>query len=574
MINILDAKVYRRFLKIRTKDGKVIPFVWNAPQERLYKEIQRQADEGKPIRIVILKARQMGFSTMTESLIFHYTATHFNIDSMIIAHTEEATANLFRMSRLFFEELPEPLKPMLKASNAQELLFENPSKRSSEKQKEPGLRSRIRCVTAGGRGIGRSYTIQNLHASEIALWPGDVLDTWVGVMQAVPSGAETMVVVESTANGFNWFKKFWDESVSGENDFIPVFFAWYEHPEYRKQVPPGFDATDEEREMKERFELDDEQLEWRRWCIKNNCNGEVDKFRQEYPATPDEAFIFSGSPVFDNEVIIRRREAVKDLQPAQRGAFDFEVVYSEALEFIELREIKFTDNPNGCIRIYEPPVPGRPYVIGGDTAGEGSDWFTATVLDNTTGSTVAVLRHQFDEDMYARQVYCLGKHYNDALVAVEANYTTYPISMLQQMGYPRQYVRERVDTYTGKLTDSYGFRTDLKTRPVIIAELVQVMREAPELVCDWETLGEMLTFVKDERGRPAAMAGEHDDLVMALAIAHYVRPQQDMADKGKKQKKKAAAKWTKDMWEDYERGSAEDRKLMIDMWGEPGTKGH
>ena len=567
MIDICDSVDYRQFLKIRTKAGEIIPFEWNAPQERLYSEIKQQVDAGLPVRLVVLKARQEGISTMTESLIFHRTATQFNTDSLIIAHQEDATANLFRMSKLFYEELPKPLKPMLKASNAQELLFENPTRRADDKQRRPGLRSRIRCVTAGGKGIGRSDTVRNLHASEVAFWGNKTEEIWLGVMQAVPSEPGTMVIVESTANGFNWFKNFWDAAVSGENDFIPVFFAWFEHLEYRKPVPPCFEATEEELTLIEQFHVDNEQIAWRRWCIKNNCNGDLEKFRQEYPATPDEAFIFSGSPVFDNEIIIKQRERVRGIQPAQCGEFDYEVVYSEALSFIELRGIKFIEQGGGCIKIYEPPVPGRPYVIGGDTAGEGSDWFVAAVLDNTTGRLVAVLRRQYNEDQYARQVYCLGKHYNDALVAIEANYTTYPISILQQMGYPRQYVRQRVDTYTGQLTESYGFRTDLKTRPVIIAELVKVMREAPELVGDMEALGEMLTFVKDERGRPAALEGEHDDIVMALAIAHYVRPQQGMADKLKEAD--GATEWTRDMWDDYKKASAETKKMLMEMWGKP-----
>jgi len=555
------------FLRIRTKSGEVVKFRWNAPQERLYEEILKQREAGKPVRVVILKARQMGFSTMAEGLIFHDTATRFNCDSLIIAHQDDATAKLFRMSKLFYDALPDVLKPMLKASNAQELLFENPTKRAAEKQGAPGLRSSIRCVTAGGRGVGRSFTFQNLHASEVAFWPGDVSQTWAGVMQAVPSTPGTMVIVESTANGFNWFKDFWDRACSGESDFVPVFFAWFENPEYRMVVPPGFEMTVEERELRERFGICDEQLCWRRWCIANNCAGDLNKFKQEYPSTPDEAFIHSGSPVFDNEVVITRREAVRDVKPLLRGGFDYEVVFSEALEFIELSGAKFVERADGFIRIYELPVPGRPYVIGGDTAGEGSDWFTAMVLDNTSGKLVAVLRQQFDEDLYARQVFCLGKFYNDALVAIESNFTTFPITMLQQMGYPRQYVRERVDTFTGQLSESFGFRTDLKTRPLIVAELVQVMRESPELVGDWDTLGEMLTFVKDERGRPGAMSGSFDDLVMGLAIAHFVRPQQSMLVRSSVEA--GTREWSADMWADYDGASSEVRKILVSMWGQP-----
>jgi hypothetical protein len=376
-----------------------------------------------------------------------------------------------------------------------------------------------------------------------------------------------MVIVESTANGFNWFKDFWDKAVRGESDFIPVFFAWFENPEYSMAVPPDFVASVEELELQSRFALTDGQLAWRRWAISNNCDGDTDKFRQEYPATADEAFLHSGSPVFDNEVVIRRRDEVRGLVPVLRGEFVFDVGYDVALRFVRLEDIRFCERVGGFIRIFEEPVPGRPYVIGGDTAGEGSDWFTAHVLDNTSGRQVAVLRQQFDEHEYTRQVFCLGRYYNWALVGVEVNYSSYPVATLSQMGYPRQFVREKLDTFSGQLKKSFGFLTDLVSRPVIIADLVKVLRESPECVCDFETLGEMLTFVYNERRRPEAMAGAFDDLVMGLAIAFAVRPQQEFRDRAGPAA--PAVVWTKDMWEDFERASGDAKLLLIELWGRP-----
>ena len=109
-----------------------------------------------------------------------------------------------------------------------------------------------------------------------------------------------MVIIESTANGCEDFKDRWDAAVAGENDFEPVFFAWFENPDYAMPVEPGIEWTAEERETRERYSLSWEQLRWRRWCIANNCGGSRDMFRQEYPANPDEAFLYSGSGVFDN----------------------------------------------------------------------------------------------------------------------------------------------------------------------------------------------------------------------------------------------------------------------------------
>ena len=196
---------------------------------------------------------------------------------------------------------------------------------------------------------------------------------------------------------------------------------------------------------------------------------------------------------------------------------------------VELSNIRWESDPDGYVKLYSLPEKLVPYVIGGDTAGEGSDSFVAQVLDNRTGAQVATLRHTFDEDVYARQIFCLGMYYNTALIGVETNFSTYPVRELERLHYPRQYVRETVDEYTHKYKHSYGFRTDGKTRPEIIAGLIKVVREDPELVTDETTLLEMLTFVRNEEFRPEAEAGAHDDCVMALAIAHYIRPQQSYA---------------------------------------------
>lgn len=501
-------------LKIKTKSGTVVPFRLNDAQRKLYAVAKRQQDAGKPVRLIILKARQLGFSTLTEGLIFHACATRKNVNALIVAHREDATANLFRMSKLFYDELPAPVKPMLRASNAQELVFENPSKLRSEREARPGLRSRIRCATAGGRGIGRSDTLQCVHLSEYAFWP-DGADgkaaTLAGILQAVPSLPGTMVVIESTANGFEDFKERWDAAVAGENDFEPVFFAWFENPDYSMPVVPGTEWTPEERDLKAAYQLTDEQLQWRRWCIANNCGGSLDMFRQEYPASPGEAFLHSGTGVFDNEQIVLRLERLPS--PAGRGEFT---------------DGEWTESETGAITLYELPEEGVPYVLGGDTAGEGSDYFTAIVINNVTGRIAAKLRQKYSEPEYVRQIFALGRFYNDALVAIETNFSTYPVMKLQEMEYPNQYSREREDTYTRQMRKSYGFRTDRQSRPRAIANLVEVFSSHPEWFTDRELLEEMLTFCYNEDHRPEALAGKHDDLVMGAAITYAVRHQQRM----------------------------------------------
>ena len=515
----INAKKYiEQFIKIRDKSGKIIDLKINQGQQKLYDAIKLQAQEKKPIRIIVLKARQIGFSTLTESIIFKNTATKFNVNAGIITHKEEATTNLFNMSKRMYDNLPEEMKPALKRSNAKELIFDN--------DEGTGLKSKIKCMTAGSSGVGRSDTFNYLHISELAFWGNNAKETTVGLFQAVPNLPNTMIVIESTANGFEYFKELWDMAVKGESDFIPVFVGWNELDDY-KMPYTGFELTEEELQLQKIYDLSLEQLSWRRWCIKNNCGGDVEQFKQEYPINPQEAFISSGTCVFDKEIVINRIQELP--KPLKTGYFEYD--YNDAMPIgKKISNIRWINDKNGFIAIYETPNIFK-YCIGGDTAGDGSDWFTGHVLNAKTGKQVARLRHQMDEDLYVRQMYCLGWYYANknlktgvvtpALMCIESNFSSFPNKELVRLGYPNMFVREKEDRYTGIMDKSYGFKTTSLTRPVIIAELVKIVRESVELINDKLTLEEMLTFVRNEKGRPEAQQGAHDDLVMGLAIAYY-----------------------------------------------------
>lgn len=563
-INIRNPKEYcENFLYIRDKKQRLVKLKFKPAQENLYRIIKEEHQAGRPVRIIVLKGRQEGISTATEAVMFHDSATRPMVNTLIVAHQDKATSALFRMNKLFFDCLPKQLQPMRKNSNAKELVFENPTRNEDEKRRRPGLRSRISCVTAGGKGVGRSETFNNVHLSEFAFWSGDKNTTLLGIMQAVPDDVDTMVIIESTANGFNEFKDLWDGAVAGTNGWRPVFLPWYMEPEYRKPVEPGTVWTEEELRIQETYHLDEEQLSWRRWCIKTNCGGDEQLFWQEYPNTPDEAFLLSGDPYFNNDIIMARRLAAAE--PLRVGLFEYD---EPEIEGGAPKNWRFADGGKGkgFIRIFEEPKPGHPYVLGGDTAGEGSDCFTAHVIDNTDGHQVAELQQPLSEILYARQVFCLGRYYNDALAAIEVNFSTYPELKLEEWHYPKLYQRERFDTYKNKMVKSFGWVTSPKTRPIILAGLHTVMEEAPELVVSFQTLGEMLTFVHGKDRRPEAAAGEHDDLVLAAAIAHGVRDQQRYTVEAAGGETR---KWTKDMREDYERADAETRRMLLRKWGPP-----
>ncbi len=260
----------------------------------------------------------------------------------------------------------------------------------------------------------------------------------------------------------------------------------------------------------------------------------------------------TGKTVFDGQAVSERLGRIPE--PVKRG-------------YWETDSGEWVDDKDGPVQIFREAEEGRPYVIGGDTSGEGSDFFVAQVLDNITGEQVAILRHRYDEDTYAKQVCCLGNYYNGALVGIEANFSTFPIKRLEQLGYRNQYVREQEDTFTGAIRKAYGFRTNAQTRPVIIGELVEAMRDGIHLVNDRTTLEEMLTFVRNEKMRAEAEEGAHDDCVMALAIAWHIRPRQRMTVQTREPE--GRSRWTEDMWDDYYAADAETRRYLIEKWGNP-----
>ena len=226
-----------------------------------------------------------------------------------------------------------------------------------------------------------------------------------------------------------------------------------------------------------------------------------------------------GKTVFDARAIQSRLDVIP--KPIKIGYFLYDY------DGLRISNIRWMNDKNGYIKIYQ--LPNTPavtkYCIGGDTAGEGSDYFTAHVLDARTGIQVATLKHQFDSDQYTKQMYCLGVYYKNALIGIEANFDSFPIKELQRLGYSNQYVRETQDTYTGKTEKRFGFKTTSITRPLIISRLIEIVREHCETINDKETLEELLTIIRNEKGRIEAPEGGHDDDMMGLAIAHHIREQ-------------------------------------------------
>jgi phage terminase large subunit len=227
-----------------------------------------------------------------------------------------------------------------------------------------------------------------------------------------------------------------------------------------------------------------------------------------------------GKTVFDKEKVTKRMAEIINKKPLKQGYFTFDYENEKIVD----STITWCENSSGPIKIYCEVEKGHSYVAGGDTAGDGSDMFTGHFINNSDEEQVAVLTVDTDETEYVRQMYCLGKYYNYALLGIETNYSTYPVKELARLGYTKQFSRVQEDTYEEYVESRFGFHTNKKTRPLIISGLVNVVKDAVENINDLDTLKEMLSFVRNEKkkGRMEAEQGAHDDHVMGLAIAYYV----------------------------------------------------
>jgi hypothetical protein len=284
-------------LKLRPKAGPIEPFILNPAQHKLHEIIETQKAKVGRVRVVVLKARQLGVSTYVAARLYHRTINNPGLRTIIIGHEKRASSNLFQIVKRFHENLPDDIRPSVGTSNAEELIFDN-------------LDSGYIVSVATSEGTGRSTTAQLLHASEAAFWT-DLPLQMASLMQTVPDIDGTEIIIESTANGYNDFHTLWRKAESGTSEFLPVFLPWTLDPTYRRTVA-DFEMDGKESGLAELYDLDQEQIAWRR--AKINQLGSAEYFSQEYPVNPQEAFI---SSEFDSFIpaglVIRARQ--EDLEP-------------------------------------------------------------------------------------------------------------------------------------------------------------------------------------------------------------------------------------------------------------------
>lgn len=529
-------KMIELFFVIVDKNEKTVPFFLNDVQQRLTNILNQALQDfiekkRNHLKFLLLKGRQQGFTQFITAYQLACTLTRRNFAGFTLADTSENTETIFTDKAKFpLDNLPEFVKPTQKYNNRRELHFQKPD--------ASGLNSRMRISTSGDKNAGRSKTLNFLHISEAAFFR-DLKGTLTSLSAAIVLSCVT--ILESTANGFNAYKSLWDD----DNNYEKLFFSWWETQEYRldfespairksflKAVEDSQTSDDAESEtwvlsrikwMLKASVVDEEQAYWyyNKW---KDIRGEI---RQEFPCSPEEAFLSTGQNYFAVEELSKRMaELTKTNHIIAQGYFEYEYTTDKFTKnkIIDTESISWIDNPQGEVKIFLEPEIKTPFIIGADTATDGTDNNIAQVIDNE-GRQYATVKVAKDEDVFAEQMYCIGWYFNSALIVPEINHSTHPTKMLIERGYPNVYIRGQAESPTDmsqRLQAKYGFRTDMNNRPSMLGLLRQLAREHSDYINDIDTVSEMMTFVRDETGKPTAEVGEHDDRVMAYAIALQV----------------------------------------------------
>lgn len=454
-----------RLLLVRTREGWTAPLKANAAQ----RAFERRRGE----RNIVLKARQMGLTTWAAARFFLKTVTRPGTLTLEVAHTQEAAEEIFRIVHRFLDWLPEELRegPLRTSrANVRQIVF-------------PEIDAQYRVVSAGDRNAGRGLTVQNLHCSELARWPGDPAETLAGLRAAMAPGAE--LIVESTPDGVGGcFHEEWRKA--GETGIVRHFFPWWMEWRYRAKAVDEASLTEEERELMTRERLDLEQIGYRRQ-IRADFRGLA---RQEYAEDDESCFLASGDSVFELAAI-EARLATMTLP-------------------VEVRR-------NGELEIWLPPLKGKQYVVAVDPAGGGSegDYSAAQVLEMETGLQCAEFAGHVGGLELARLVTALAAEYNQALLVVERNnHGSGVLALIETVcGYERVY----------RQGGQAGWLTTTMSRPAALARLDAALVEQPERFQSRKLLAECRSFVRLPNGGSGARPGTHDDRVMAMAIGLGMR---------------------------------------------------
>lgn len=523
------------FCYITTKEGKFEKIKLNGPQDKLMKIVEKSLEEKRPIRIRVLKARQMGFSTLISALGFWWAAMNENSAYAVVAHKETSASSIFEKNKIFYDNLPKAMKPRTNRFNSERISFNIDGDGAGE---IGGLRSKIFFGTAGGGELFRGETILFLHKSEVAFWEDKHGVLKKSLNATVPYTPFSAIIEETTANGYNEFKDAWDRTVRGEDTYQALFVGWNEMPDYRLTVPDGFELSENELRLQMEYDLTDEQLYWRRVKINDDFEGNEMWFQQEYPLTPEEAFIASGHGVFDGETIKLGYQSVE--KPKFRRGIESVMTNAklevweepESKEVVEYQQLsrwnvekQGYEYYDGDIEIARKTVYAN-YTVGIDTSGMGADWNVLSVWHNISKKRVAKLRiNKINEENLAKIAVEVAEYYNGAKIAPEVNYSHAICDYIVGLGYKNLYIAEnmaRIDKKKDAM--EYGWKTTTATKPPLISTLRALLNERPDAIPDKEFWYEAEYYLLENVSKNImnAASGHFDDILMADAIAYYV----------------------------------------------------
>jgi len=511
-------------LRIIDKGGSLVPLVPNQQQIQLYAYLARQQAAGQPGRAIVLKARRMGVSTAVGGLFFALTNLNPNRSAFICAHDDTSSADLFQMTRRFQQELPAGLQRETEYSNRREIVYRSP------------WRSQVQVQTAGTSTLKRGALVHFLHCSEVAWWR-DAGATLLSVLQTVPDRTETLIILESTANGASGeFYDRWNAAVAYRqanptrfDGYLPVFFSWLQFPEYALALEVGEDLgylDDDERGLVA-LGAAPEQLKWRRQVIRDKCGGDDELFKQEYPSTPDEAFRVSGRPAIPAAIVARHEATSRD--PIRRVVLRREGGAVKAYDVGS--DVQY------YWQVWQGPQENTDYVVGGDVS-EGRladpanprsepDASAAVVIDRRQLVTVATWHGRIEPDWFGEEMLKAAQWYNQAWASPEANSAGMAaLAAFTRAGYGRLYQRQRsLDTTTADDSPMWGWKTTVGNRDYMIDSWIAACRADPVdgwdgrvLVLDKQIASEEKSFVVKPTGKREHQAGCHDDKLFAAMV--------------------------------------------------------
>lgn len=538
-------KFIENFCYIITKNATFELLKLNKPQSIVMDYVEECLRERKPIRVRILKARQMGFSTFISALGFWWATMNENSSYAVVAHKEDSTVSIYDKNRIFYENLPPALRPKTNRFNSEKISYDYVAQDGIS----GGLKSRIFFGTAGGTELFRGETILFLHKSEKAFWE-NVSMLNKSLNASIPQLPFTAVFDESTANGYNHYKDEWDASFKGNNDYKPFFFGWNMMEDYQMEVEDGFKLLDIEEEYMLLNDLTLKQMRWRRSKLVNDYsydlndikNDDIDDFKQEYPLNPEEAFISSGKSVFPSKVVQQglmwsRKNRPKKYYEIQSVPMKETLDIYEEPEVLEIEEydqvVIFDDEKQKYVYKDTDLLIGRRYrytnyLVAVDTSGSGQDRNVITIWNTYNKRKVAVWKRvHISEELLAKVSVEVAKLYNNAVIAPEVNFSHSLIGFIEDLGYDNLYIGEnftRVDKK--KETLEYGWRTTTITKPLLISSMKKALNDDYTICPDldfWEE-AEYYLQGKSPSGKDTynSANGHHDDNVMSSMIGRFL----------------------------------------------------